>query len=53
MILTPFYIYAFVIIAMIIGDILSKGNPARQLLIDFSSMGITCFADWNVYTRHD
>lgn len=36
---TPFYVYAFVIIAMIIGDILSKGNPARQLLI-FSSMGI-------------
>lgn len=38
--LTPFYIYAFVIIAMIVGDILSKGNPARQLLI-FSMLGIT------------
>jgi FHS family L-fucose permease-like MFS transporter len=38
--LTPFYIYAFVIIAMITGDILSKGNPARQLLI-FSLLGIT------------
>lgn len=38
--LTPFYIYAFVIIALIIGDFLSKGNPARQLLI-FSLMGIT------------
>lgn len=37
--ITPFYVYAFVIIAMIIGDILSKGNPARQLLI-FSIMGI-------------
>ena len=37
--ITPFYIYAVVIIAMIIGDILSKGNPARQLLL-FSSMGI-------------
>jgi MFS transporter, FHS family, L-fucose permease len=37
--LTPFYIYAIVIVAMIIGDILSKGNPARQLLI-FSLMGI-------------
>jgi MFS transporter, FHS family, L-fucose permease len=37
---TPFYIYAVIIIAMIIGDILSKGNPARQLLI-FSCMGIT------------
>lgn len=38
--LTPFYLYAFIIIAMIIGDILSRGNPARQLLI-FSVMGIT------------
>jgi len=38
--LTPFYLYAFIIIAMIIGDILSKGNPARQLLI-FSCMAIT------------
>ncbi|MCW3077009.1 MAG: sugar transporter [Bacteroidetes bacterium] len=38
--LTPFYLYAFVIVAMITGDILSKGNPARQLLI-FSLMGIT------------
>ncbi|HNF29684.1 MAG TPA: MFS transporter, partial [Chitinophagaceae bacterium] len=37
--ITPFYVYAFVIIAMIIGDILSKGNPARMLLI-FSAMGI-------------
>jgi FHS family L-fucose permease-like MFS transporter len=37
--LTPFYIYAVVIVAMIIGDILSKGNPARQLLL-FSAMGI-------------
>jgi FHS family L-fucose permease-like MFS transporter len=37
---TPFYAYAFVIIAMIIGDILSKGSPARMLLI-FSLMGIT------------
>ena len=37
--LTPFYVYAFVIIALIIGDLLSRGNPARQLLI-FSLMGI-------------
>jgi len=37
--LTPFYLYVFVIVAMIAGDILSKGNPARQLLI-FSVMGI-------------
>jgi FHS family L-fucose permease-like MFS transporter len=35
-----FLIYAAVIVAMIIGDMLSKGNPARQLLI-FSAMGIT------------
>ncbi|RYY72830.1 MAG: MFS transporter [Gammaproteobacteria bacterium] len=38
--ITPFYIYAFVIIALIIGDFLSKGNPARQLLL-FSLFGIT------------
>jgi FHS family L-fucose permease-like MFS transporter len=30
---TPFYVYAAVIVVMIIGDMLSKGNPARQLLI--------------------
>jgi len=38
--ITPFYIYAFVILALIIGDILSKGNPARQLLL-YSAFGIT------------
>jgi FHS family L-fucose permease-like MFS transporter len=37
--LTPFYVYAFVIIAIIIADIMSKGNPARQLMI-FSGCGI-------------
>jgi len=36
----PFYVYGFVIIAMIAGDILSKGSPARMLLI-FAAMGIT------------
>lgn len=38
--ITPFYIYAFVIIVLIIADILSKGNPAKQLFI-FSGLGIT------------
>jgi MFS transporter, FHS family, L-fucose permease len=38
--ITPFYIYGLVIVALIIGDLLSKGNPARQLLI-FSLLGIT------------
>jgi FHS family L-fucose permease-like MFS transporter len=38
--ITPFYVYALVIVVMIIGDMLSKGNPARQLFI-FSAMGIT------------
>ena len=38
--LTPFYLYAGIIIIVIIADILSKGNPARQLVI-FSSLGIT------------
>ncbi|ANF50067.1 MFS transporter [Chryseobacterium glaciei] len=37
--LAPFYVYGLIIIAMIICDILSKGNPARMLLI-FSSAGI-------------
>lgn len=38
--ITPFYVYAIVIVALIIGDLLSRGNPARQLLI-FSLCGIT------------
>ncbi len=38
--ITPFYIYALIIVTMIVGDLMSKGNPARQLLI-FSCMGIT------------
>jgi FHS family L-fucose permease-like MFS transporter len=38
--LTPFYIYALIIVAVIIADILSKGNPARQLVI-FSVCGIS------------
>lgn len=37
--ITPFYVYALVIIALIVGDFLSKGNPATMLLI-FSTMGI-------------
>jgi MFS transporter, FHS family, L-fucose permease len=36
---TPFYIYALVIVVMILGDLFSKGNPARQLLI-FSGCAI-------------
>ncbi|MBW8362756.1 MAG: MFS transporter [Kaistella sp.] len=37
--LSDFYIYAVIILVMIAGDIASKGNPARMLLI-FSGMGI-------------
>lgn len=37
--LTPFYVYAIIILAIILADILSKGDPARQLLI-FSAGGI-------------
>lgn len=37
--LSVFYPYAFVILIMIVADILSKGNPARQLVI-FSGCGI-------------
>jgi FHS family L-fucose permease-like MFS transporter len=36
----PFYVYAAVRVVIIIADIASKGNPARQLLI-FSFLGIT------------
>lgn len=37
--LSPFYIYVFVILAIIAADIISKGNPSKQLLI-FSLCGI-------------
>lgn len=37
--LSHFYVYGLIIIAMIICDIMSKGNPARMLLI-FSVAGI-------------
>lgn len=37
--LTPFYVYAIVIVVLIFADIASKGNPARMLLI-FSGLGI-------------
>jgi MFS transporter, FHS family, L-fucose permease len=37
--ITPFYIYALVIVAMIIGNVMSRGNPARMLLI-FACLGI-------------
>lgn len=36
---TPFYVYGFAIIVLIIADMLSKGNPARQLFI-FSALAI-------------
>ena len=38
--ITPFYVYALVILALIVANLLSKGKPARQLLI-FSIAGIT------------
>lgn len=37
--LQPFYIYALVIVVLIIANLLSMGNPAKQLLI-FSTCGI-------------
>ncbi len=37
--LTPFYVYALIILVLIVADIASKGNPARMLLI-FSVLGI-------------
>jgi FHS family L-fucose permease-like MFS transporter len=37
--LAPFYVYGLIILVLIVADILSKGNPARMLLI-FSLIGI-------------
>ncbi len=37
--LTPFYVYALIILVLIAADIASNGNPARMLLI-FSVLGI-------------
>ncbi|MGF1923225.1 MAG: MFS transporter [Bacteroidia bacterium] len=37
--LQPFYVYALVILVLIIADFMSKGHPARMLLI-FSAVGI-------------
>ncbi len=37
--LAPFYVYALVILVLIVADMMSKGNPARMLLI-FSVIGI-------------
>jgi len=37
--LTPFYVYAIIILVLIAADIASKGNPARMLFI-FSTLGI-------------
>ncbi|MBN8642387.1 MAG: MFS transporter [Flavobacteriales bacterium] len=37
--LTPFYVYALIILVLIVADMSSKGNPARMLLI-FSVLGI-------------
>ena len=36
---TPFYIYSAIILVLVVGDIMSKGNPANQLLI-YSVFGI-------------
>ena len=37
--LTPFYVYALIILVLIAADIASNANPARMLLI-FSVLGI-------------
>ncbi|MGN6639135.1 MAG: MFS transporter [Mucilaginibacter sp.] len=39
----PFYIYPAIIVVMIVGDMMSKGNPARQLLIS-STLAIISLA---------
>jgi MFS transporter, FHS family, L-fucose permease len=37
--LSPFYVYGLVILVLIVADIISKGDPARMLLL-FSALGI-------------
>ncbi|GEP50817.1 hypothetical protein FNO01nite_14890 [Flavobacterium noncentrifugens] len=37
--LAPFYVYALIILVLIAADLLSKGNPAKMLLL-FSGLGI-------------
>lgn len=37
--LAPFYVYGVIILVLILADIMSKGNPARMLLI-FSLVGV-------------
>ncbi|WP_298156018.1 MFS transporter [Flavobacterium sp.] len=37
--LAPFYVYAALILVLVFADILSKGNPAKMLLL-FASLGI-------------
>ncbi len=41
--LAPFYVYAIIILVLIAADIISKGNPARMLLL-FSGLGIAALA---------
>lgn len=41
--LTPFYLYALIILVLIMADIFSKGNPATMLLI-FSFLGIVALS---------
>lgn len=41
--LAPFYVYGLIILVLIAADIMSKGNPARMLLI-FSCIGIAALS---------
>jgi len=41
--LAPFYVYALIILVLIAADLLSKGNPAKMLLL-FSGLGILALA---------
>ncbi len=47
--LAPFYVYGLIILVLIIADLLSKGNPARMLLI-FSIIGIIALS-LGMFTR--
>jgi FHS family L-fucose permease-like MFS transporter len=41
--LTPFYVYPFVIVIIIMANLMSKGNPSRQLIL-YSLLGIIALA---------
>jgi ABC-type transport system involved in multi-copper enzyme maturation permease subunit len=50
--LSPFYVYGFIILILIIADITSKGNPARMLML-FSVLGIIALCVFAAQTAQE